>query len=299
MSQTQTLVVGSLAFDVIFSIPHDFRQSVPIEEGQIRNFNATYVANGKQEYPGGTAGNIACWLKELGENCSVFSAWGEDLETKGYHSKLTYGGTDLRGSEGEFTAHCYSVSDPLHQQLVIWQPNHYEINKTQSLLAHYSEVEIKHFNYAVFAAGTPDSILKHMTEFRTHNARATVVFDPGQVSPFFSPEEFKACVNLATIVVGNDIEEGHFNGYMQDDWPETVQRIVTLGDRGARYWENEAWVMVDPVSVKNVVETTGAGDAFRAGLITGLKNGEPLAAAIEKASKAGAACVQLPAGQPL
>jgi hypothetical protein len=68
----KVLVVGSLAFDVIFSIPHDFRQSIPLEDGRIRNFNASFVADGKKEFPGGTAGNIAYWLGTQHVSSAVF-----------------------------------------------------------------------------------------------------------------------------------------------------------------------------------------------------------------------------------
>lgn len=299
MPHPQILVVGSLAFDVIFSIPHDFRQSVPLQDGEIRSFNATYVANEKNEHPGGTAGNIAVWLGTQNVPCSVFSAWGQDLETKGYAARLQKSGAELRGAVGEHTAACYSVSDPLHQQLVIWQPNHYEHNKTQNLLDHYSAAELAHFKYAIFSAGTPDSIRKHLTEFRQHNSAALVIFDPGQVTPIFTAEDFKACVELSDMVVGNDIEAQHFEGFMQGDWPESVQRVITLGDRGWRHHQTGIWEAGSAVKVESVVETTGAGDAFRAGLLAGLSSGQRLSESLALGAKLGAECVGLPAGQPV
>lgn len=299
MPHSKILVVGSLAFDVIFSIPHDFRQSIPLQEGRIRSFNATYLANQKQEYPGGTAGNIALWLAQKEQPCSIFSAWGRDLLPKGYHEKLTLAEINLRGSEGEFTAHCYSVSDPLHQQLVIWQPNHYDFNQQQHLADFYEIQELKNFEYAVFSAGTPNSILMHMQEFKAQNDTAVVIFDPGQVTPFFTPEEFNACTELCDIIIGNDIEGSHFDTFKPNHWPDHVQRIITLGERGARYHKDGEWHYVDPVPVKEIVETTGAGDAFRAGLVLGLKQGKSLEAALKMGAELGAECVQIPAGQPV
>lgn len=299
MSEPKILVVGSLAFDIIFSIPTDFRQSIPLEEGRIRNFNATYLADKKQEFPGGTAGNIALWLQEERLKCSVFSAWGRDLLPKGYHEKLVNANVDLRGTEGEFTACCYAVSDPLHQQLIIWQPNSYSCNETQNLSDFYEISELEAFDYVIFAAGSPVSTKRHMAEFRQYNQTATVLFDPGQMTPFFMTEDFKACVELSNFVLGNDIEGQHFDTYMADGWPDKIERIITLGDRGARYWAEDEWHYVDPVEVEPVVETTGAGDAFRAGLLAGLVQNKNLAEAVAEGSKLGAQCVQLPAGQPL
>lgn len=301
MKEFEILVVGSLAFDVMFSVPNDFRQSIPLNNGEIKHFNATYIADRKKEYPGGTAGNVAAWLGQEGLAVSLFSAWGEDLKSKGYQAKLEALGHELKGDIGEFTAHCYNVSDPWHQQLVIWQPNHYEANHTQTLASHYSAAALKQFKYALFAAGTPDSITQHMKELRTLNASVFIVFDPGQVSPFFTADQFKQCVELSDLVIGNQVEAEYFERYMQGLWPTNPIRVTTLGAKGVSYKEpdNDLFLTVPAPSVEKVLETTGAGDAFRAGLLYGLHQGWPLAKALVKGAELGAASVELPHPQPV
>jgi adenosine kinase len=300
MNDSKILVAGSLAFDVIFSIPGDFRQSIAVQDGQIKNFNATYIADSKSEYPGGTAGNIAAWCGSVGTTVSIFSAWGKDLNSKGYQEQLEQRGHHLRGSCGEFTAHCYNVSDPLHQQLVIWQPNHYEANRNQKLSEHYTSAEIKNFEWAIFAAGTPDSIVKHMVEFKAANAKAFVMFDPGQVSPFFTEEQFKACVKNADLIIGNQTEGEHFERYMHNFWPENIIRVTTLGAKGLSYKENrEAELISLPApKVEVVKETTGAGDALRAGLVQGLSQNKSLKESLTLGMQLAAASVALPHPQP-
>ncbi len=187
------LVVGSIAFDVIFSIPHDFRQSIPVENGAIRNFNASFIADEKKEFHGGTAGNIAYWLGKENTPSAIFSAFGKDFWEKGYEKKLKDLGVIIRGNIGEYSAHAYLISDPLHQQLIIWQPNAYEGNAKQSLFDFYTDVELQTFEYAIFSAGTPLSIQKHISEFREKNTSAKVIFDPGQITPIMSQEIFYAC----------------------------------------------------------------------------------------------------------
>ena len=299
MKSKETLVVGSLAFDVMFSIPQDFRQSIPLQNGQIQEFNATYIANRKNEYPGGTAGNIAAWLGYKQHPVSVFSAWGVDLKDKGYEASLKAMGHELKGDVGNFTAHCYNVSDPIHQQLVIWQPNHYEQNENQSLSDYYSDEEIKNFKFAIFAAGTPASIQKHMAEFRAINTEATVLFDPGQVSPFFDPVGFKACVALSDIVIGNQVEAEHFERYMQGFWPPNLTQIITLGGKGVSFRETgKNWESKSAIRVDEILDTTGAGDAFRAGILLGLSQEQSLPEALALALELGAKSVTLPNPQP-
>lgn len=284
---SKTLVVGSLAFDIIFSIPGDFRKSIPLVNGEIRNFNATYVANEKKEFPGGTAGNIAFWLGQVSSgrdgdggkiSSTIFSAWGKDISLKGYRQKLEKLGARLAGPEGEHTAHAYIVSDQLHQQLIIWQPNAYEKNETSSLTDFLSQEEISGFKYAIFSAGTPSSIEKHLKEFRAINSSAVVILDPGQISQFFTKEGFEKCCELSDILVGNNIEFQYYAGY---GIPENIITIETLGALGADIKIPVAdgaseTIHVDALKVENVVETTGAGDAFRAGVLASLAEDEAL-----------------------
>lgn len=299
------LAVGSLAFDIIFSIPGDFRKSIPLTNGKIRNFNATYVANEKKEFPGGTAGNIAFWLGQEKTPSTVFSAWGKDLSQKGYEQKLKKLGAKLVGPEGTHTAHAYIVSDSLHQQLIIWQPNAYEKAATSSLKRTFSKTELTNFKYAIFSAGTPSSIEKHLKEFRETNKDAIVIFDPGQVSQFFTKEGFKKCCELANVLVGNDIE---FQYFATHGIPKNIITIETLGSKGADIKIANKTIHVPAKKVSKVVETTGAGDAFRAGLLSSLaktithKTDSPLNAtalkkAVQKGVLLGAECVKIPSAQ--
>lgn len=288
------LVYGSLAFDIIFSIPQDFRQSIPLENGKIRNFNATYIANEKQEFPGGTAGNIAFWLGQQKQNSDVFSAWGKDFSQKNYRQKLEKLGTSFYGKEEVFTAHAYMVSDPLHQQLVIWQPNAYELNETQNLADYFSTEDLKNFEYVIFSPGTPDSMLKHLQEFRNQNKTAQVFFDPGQVAPFFGKEKFEKCCALSDVLIGNDIEFQHFKKY---GIREGITTIETLGERGVRFFHKNSETFFSAQKAEKVVETTGAGDAFRAGVLAQLIQNKNWEKAIEKGMELGAKCVGLPSGQ--
>ena len=293
MSQ-QILVCGSIAFDIIFSIPEDFRKSIPLESGEIRNFNATYVANEKQEFPGGTAGNIAFWLGQEKVPSSVFSAWGKDFTQKGYREKLEKLEVEIKGTEGDFSAHAYMVSDPLHQQLIIWQPNAYEKNENQQLGEHFSESALSELKYAIFSPGSPSSMVKHMEELRAQNKEALVFFDPGQVTPFFGEDNFKKCIALADVLIGNDIEYTHFKRY---GIPKNIIQIETLGERGIRFEKEGRETMFVAEKVEKVVETTGAGDAFRAGLIASLSQEKSWEDSIANGARLGAICVGLPSGQ--
>jgi adenosine kinase len=292
---TAILVSGSIAFDIIFSIPVDFRKAIPLKNGKIRSFNATYTAHERNEFPGGTAGNISFWLGQENVGCSVFSAWGKDFSEKGYRKKLEALGVKFHGYEGKFTGHAYMVSDPLHQQLIIWQPNAYEHINTLKLNDCFLKEELRNFEFAIFSAGTPLSICAHIKEFRKYNTTATVIFDPGQITSVFSKTEFQKCCAISDILIGNDIE---FQICKRFGIPKHVVQIETLGKRGILLREpGHTEHRLPAKKVEKVMETTGAGDAFRAGLIAGLAEGKSLKEASQKGIILGAKCVTLPSAQ--
>lgn len=66
--------------------------------------------------------------------------------------------------------------------------------------------------------------------------------------------------------------------------------IVTLAERGA-LWASAAGVRYFDAYPVRAIDTTGAGDAFNAGLAAALVRGEPMASAIDYGCRAGAFCV--------
>jgi sugar/nucleoside kinase (ribokinase family) len=72
---------------------------------------------------------------------------------------------------------------------------------------------------------------------------------------------------------------------------------VKLGDRGA-VWVTTDTVVPVPASPATVVDTTGAGDAFAAGLLTAMLGGADLSTALSAAVELGARAVAIAGGRP-
>lgn len=114
----------------------------------------------------------------------------------------------------------------------------------------------------------------------------------------YSPETWRG----ATILTPNEIEAEALLGYPIVDGatarraardllatgPEAV--VLKLGARGALFCTAGECALIPPFRV-NVVDTTGAGDAFAAGLVVALIEGKPLAEAVRFANAAGALAV--------
>lgn len=67
--------------------------------------------------------------------------------------------------------------------------------------------------------------------------------------------------------------------------------VLKIGSKGALYYQGDQIKHVDPYCVDNIVDLIGAGDAFAAGLITGLLRELPIRKAVELANLVGALCI--------
>ena len=290
------LVVGSLGFDLIFGVHGDIKKEIPLRDGQINNINLMFTAKEKQQYFGGTAGNIAYGLGLLEEHPKVYSVVGKDFDDD-YQGHLERLGIDLKviKKPEEFTAVFYGISDEAKQQIGIWQPNAYgkwidEAKLVDSLtVAEIQEVEV-----AIFSPGTGVSTLRQMQEFRSLNASALVVFDPSQVlSIFYDKERLLECLDLANLFIGNETEVAQlksvFGLSVADLLDLGIEAVIeTQGADGSVIHTELGVEKVEPVKVDKFVEATGAGDSFRSGLLWGLANGKSLADACRAGAYLGA-----------
>lgn len=107
---------------------------------------------------------------------------------------------------------------------------------------------------------------------------------------------------LADYLTPNETELETLYGSVPDDLRRAVALpqqtlVMTAGSRGAR-WATQADSGDVPSYKVQVVDTTGAGDAFNAGLAVALAEGKPLADAIAFANATAAMCVTRPGTAP-
>lgn len=299
------LVVGGIAFDILFPIQGDIRKEIPLEQGKIRSVNMTFLARKSKYYYGGTAGNISYGLGLLGFKPIMFSAVGEDFN-KDYRQHLEKLGVICRsiiGPKGSETAKCSQISDELHQQITIFQTNFYgDRIDDMSLLETISQEELEKVSVAIFTPGNNISTLNNTREFRRINQSATVIFDPGMNVTMFTKEELTECASLSNILISNDVEilriekvHGFSIKNLIDIGLEHV--IETKGERGSTVHSPKSKVDIPIVKPRKVVETTGAGDAYRAGMIAGLLDGKDIRKACKLGAKVSSKCVEEYSGQ--
>jgi adenosine kinase len=278
----QIFVSGSLAYDRIMDFPEKF--SDHILPDKIHILNVCFMVNGLKEQFGGTAGNIAYSLALLGEQPFILATAGKDFHS--YKNWLTEHGLRLdaiRIISDEFTAGAYITTDKADNQITGFNPGAMKY----PCLYQVDGAEPQE-TLAIVAPGNLDDMLTYSKSYRERNI--PYIFDPGQSIPALSTDGLIEGLTGSRLFISNDYELEmviRSTGMQKSDLlKKTGAVITTLGERGSMISTSEGDVQIPAVPVERVLDPTGAGDAFRAGLIKGLVMGKSLVVA----GQMGAVC---------
>jgi len=262
------LVTGSIAYDTIMVFPDRFRNHLLAD--QLHILNVCFLTPEMRREYGGTAGNIGYNLKLLGADALVMATVGEDIqpylqrfEGLGIATRL------LRRVAGQFTAQAFITTDLDDNQITAFHPgamNHsHENHITRELGA----------GIAIVAPDGKEGMLQHARECAA--AGVAFIFDPGQGLPMFSGAEIGEFLRLADYVAVNDYEGKMVEektGRKLDALAREVKAlVVTLGAKGSMIFADGQRHEVPSVAADAVVDPTGCGDAYRAGLLYGIAQG--------------------------
>jgi adenosine kinase len=277
------LVSGSLAYDRIMDFPGRF--SDHIMPDKLHMINVSFTVNGMSENFGGTAGNIAYALSLLGEKPRILATIGYD-----YHRYFQWfeqhglSTDDIRVVPEEATASAYITTDMADNQITGFNPGAMK----HSSGFDFSKVDPKEC-IAIVAPGN----LQDMADYsRTYQELGIFsIFDPGQSLPVWQGEDLACCIRQSDMLVSNDYELALIKdktGLSTEQLLGVVGTVITTkGEQGCEVLSRDGQAHTIPViPTKNVVDPTGAGDAFRGGLIEGLIRGYP----VERAAMMGTVC---------
>jgi adenosine kinase len=168
-----------------------------------------------------------------------------------------------------FTAQAFIITDLDDNQITAFHPG--AMNA-----AHENRVgDVEGIALGIVAPDGRDGMRSHVEQFA--QAKIPFVFDPGQGLPLFSGPELIAMIDAASFVAVNDYEGrllAERTGLSLDAIAERVDAlIVTMGGAGARIHTDGAVLEIPAVPATAVVDPTGCGDAFRAGLLYGIVQG--------------------------
>ncbi len=261
------LVCGSLAYDRIMDFPGYFRDHIMPEKVHILNLSFT-VNDVKQGF-GGTAGNIAYNLSLLGERPTILGVGGEDFGK--YLAWLKQNNIDvaqIKIDKSCLTAGAYIMTDRADNQIAGFYPG----SKTpQTPLIRGAKIAIVAPDYIA-------RMLKYVKIFK--QKKVPYIFDPGQQIISLKDKDLKSAINGAKVLIGNDYEIELILkrlGLNLEKLAKLVEiLVVTKGGSGSEIYNQGKILKIPPAKPKNLSDPTGAGDAYRAGLIKGMLMHWPL-----------------------
>ena len=262
------LITGSIAYDTIMVFPDRFRNHLLAD--QLHILNVCFLTPQMRREYGGTAGNIGYNLKLLGAEPLLMATVGEDIDP--YLARLKSLGIDagqLKRIGGEFTAQAFITTDLDDNQITAFHPG---------AMNHAHENRITPEVGAKLATVSPDGkegMQQHARQCAQHGI--PFVFDPGQGLPMFSGDELEEFIRLADYVAVNDYEakllEDKTGRKTEAIAKDVRAMIVTLGAKGSQIYAGGRRTEIPSAPTEAVVDPTGCGDAYRAGLLYGISKG--------------------------
>lgn len=260
------LVSGSIAYDRIMNFPGCFEDFILPE--QIHKLNVSFAVKELVETYGGAAGNIVYSLNLLGEQPCLIGAAGHDFgKYRERLERLKISTAGIKVYEKVPTASAYIITDEKDNQISGFYAG--------AMVFYGQKPKVKKGDLAIISPGNPNEELD-LADLYSKNG-VPFIFDPGQQIIQFSKNQLRQLIKLAGIYIVNDYELSltlKITGYDKKILlRNSGVLITTLGEKGssieiAQSAKSER-VDIDPVKVK-ALDPTGAGDAYRSGMIKGL-----------------------------
>jgi adenosine kinase len=263
----KALICGSMAYDTIMVFHDKFKHHILPEKVHILNVSFL-VPTLRREF-GGCAGNIAYNLNLLGEEPLIMATVGHDFAP--YSNWLSQNGLSseyIYNMDNHYTGQAYITTDEESNQITAFHPGAMSFSQLNSVPMN-SDIAI-----GIVSPDGKDGMVQHAQQFV--EADIPFIFDPGQGLPMFNGAELLSFIDQATWITVNDYESELMQertGLSLEEMASRVEAlIVTLGGSGSKIYTEGRCIEIPSAKVNAILDPTGCGDAYRAGLLYGLLN---------------------------
>jgi adenosine kinase len=256
------LVSGSIAYDYVMSFPDYFKNHILADK--IHNLNVSFSINKLNKSFGGTSANICYNLSLLEEEPYLLAHIGKDSDSYLKHLNSSKISTDYMIIDKDaYTASAYIMTDKKDNQITAFYPGPLTKNLSNKLNS------IKEVDIAIISAEMKERMLAYASYYQKRNLK--YIFDPGQQVISFNKIEMKKMIKGAKMIIGNDYEIEIIKKRLSLNLSQLKKQVQTLiitkGDKGSVIYDNNKVYSIKAVKIKKLIDPTGAGDAYRAGLI--------------------------------
>ena len=276
-------ISGSIAFDTIMVFEGRFADHILPD--QVQMLNVAFLAPTMRQEFGGCAANIAYGLRLLKADVVVLGALGSDGAA--YHARLKSLGIDVSAIVQRsdcYTAQAFITTDLADNQITAFHPG--------AMMRSYENHvrDVPGVGFGIVGPDGYEAMLQNCTEFA--ECGIPFIFDPGQAMPLYNGEELRRMIDQATYVTVNDYESSLLQertGWLAEVIASKVKAyFITRGPKGSEVHTPDGMIHIPSATAMRVVDPTGCGDAYRAGLIFGFMNNLDLATTGRIASLMGA-----------
>jgi len=278
---------GSITYDYLMSIGGRFREHTAMKEDG--GMSMTLIATTLTKGFGGTAGNIAYTLRMLRGEPRLIGVVGSDSAPYFAHLKR-YGISKkyIAIDSTKLTTSVYIVADAQGDQV-----SSYYSAVNQKLVPRFSDIKEK-LDFAMVSPTEGVTMKRHIDECSKKGI--PVIFDPGQWSTSLNQHDFRGMITKSTMLIANEYEIGVVIKHTGWSLAEIVAKlsvvIITKGALGSEIRTPEGITHVAACKPKVVRDPTGAGDAYRGGLLAGLSRGYALTESAQVGSVAASYCLE-------
>jgi adenosine kinase len=268
----RVFVTGSIAFDYIMVFPGRFRDHILPDKMHV--LSVSFLVDSLTRLRGGTGANISYNLGLLGERPVLVGSVGEDFSE--YRAWLEGHGVDcgtIKVVAGDHTASCFINTDLQDNQITAFYPG----AMTQASSISIAESGVSTSDLVLIAPNDPGAMNRYAAE--CIKGGIPYLYDPSMQLPRLERADLEAGCRGAKILAGNDYEFGMMAEKLGVAEPELRRMVpvtvMTRGEAGALITVGDEEFDIPPAKPEAVVDPTGAGDAFRAGFVLGMKRGWP------------------------
>ncbi len=243
--------------------PGRFSEHILAEKTHI--LNLSFTVKGIKESFGGTGGNIAYNLSMLGEKPKLIAVVGKDFSK--YKNWLLKNKIDISGVKivkNELTANAHILTDKDDNQITTFYAG--------SKISLANIVKNEKAKLAIIAPDIVARMVEYAKIFRQNNI--PYIFDPGQQTAYYSVKELKDSIKGAKMLIGNDYEIQLILDKLKIKLKQLIKvaeiLVITKGGKCSEIYNKNKKIIVPTAKKKVSIDTTGAGDAYRAGFIKGM-----------------------------
>lgn len=266
----EIVITGSIAFDYLMSFPGKFSEHFIPEK--LDKISVSFLVNTLNKRQGGCGANIAYSLALLEEKPLLVGAVGEDFGP--YNLFLKKAGVDISGIkqfENVYTASFFANTDQDNNQICSFYTGAMQFAKKVSLKGYHLKVD----DLVIVSPNDPEAMMMYTNECR--HLKVPFIFDPSQQIARLTGKELIQGSQGSKILILNEYELEMFlkkSGFRELDLLTLTEvLVITLGDQGSVIKTRDKEIDIPVARPERVLDPTGVGDGFRAGMMKGIIHG--------------------------